>query len=136
MVMSKSRLLSIRKTSEFAASPSGTNAPKHEKTYSVVVVVLITKLPRTFLFFNFYAPPFCQSRPFPLEGAPTSVQVCSLYSAFRWRWKTGGTIPCFRIAYTSERKHFVFALALCVPHCACAEPEIAVSDWRMATTRL
>lgn len=48
--------------------------------------------------------------------------MSALGTSFRWRWKTGERVASFSIAYTTERGHFVFALALRVPHCACAEP--------------
>lgn len=67
-----------------------------------------------------------------LPPACTSAR-CSI---FRCRWKTGEWVACFSLAYTSERKNFLFQLSLRVSNCACAEPKILVLDWRMATVRM
>lgn len=92
---------------------------------------LITSFFITFIYFCICSPSFCQSQPFQFEGTPTCLHVCSLQHV-SLALEAGETVVSFNIAYTSELKPCVFALALRVPHCACAEPEIAVLDgaWR------
>ncbi|CAN8005048.1 unnamed protein product, partial [Ixodes pacificus] len=72
---------------------------------------LIITLFLTLISFRICSSWFCYPQPFQFEGTPTCLRVCSLQHV-SLLLENGETVVSFSIAYTSERKRCVFALAL------------------------
>lgn len=131
MRLSILRFLTVGKTSEAATNLPEPNAhilpypstptPPKKKKRKRKPLFLTTNVFRTFSLFYFYALSFCQYQPFQFQGTPTHLHLCSLHHGLL-ALETSERLVIFIIAYTCKHKDCVFALALRVPLCACAEP--------------